>query len=59
AKAVLNFTFGTGKVSEIYGVAVIGNFASEALLKKLGMQHTEKRIYDSNDLVTFFTQTRI
>ncbi|EIO3971656.1 GNAT family N-acetyltransferase [Vibrio vulnificus] len=59
AKAVLNFTFGTGKVSEVYGVAVIGNFASEALLKKLGMQHTEKRIYDSNDLVTFFTQTRI
>ncbi|EPI6152084.1 GNAT family N-acetyltransferase, partial [Vibrio vulnificus] len=33
AKAVLNFTFGTGKVSEVYGVAVIGNFASEALLK--------------------------
>ncbi|GAM69404.1 acetyltransferase [Vibrio sp. JCM 19236] len=56
AKAVLDFTFGIGKVAEIYGVAVVGNFASEALLKKLGMQSSEKRLYDSDDLLTFSIQ---
>ena len=59
AKAVLNFTFDTGKVSEIYGVAVIGNLGSEALLKKLGMRSSSERLYDTDDLLTFSTQTRL
>ena len=59
SKAVLNFTLESSLVSEVYGVAVIENLASEKLLRKLGMQESAERLYDSDDLVTLSTQTRI
>ncbi len=59
SKAVLNFTLETGIVSEIHGVAVIENRASVSLLKKLGMLESSDQLYDSDELVTLSTQTRI
>ncbi|HAS8093667.1 TPA: N-acetyltransferase, partial [Vibrio vulnificus] len=59
SKAVLNFTLESGLVSEVYGVAVIENLVSEKLLRKLGMQESAERLYDSDDLVTLSTQRRI
>ncbi|MES3674867.1 GNAT family N-acetyltransferase [Halomonas elongata] len=59
SKAVLNFTLETGFVSEVFGVTVVDNLASEKLLRKLGMQESKQRLYDSDNLVTLSTQTRI
>ena len=59
SKAVLNFTLETGIVSEVHGVAVIKNRASISLLKKLGMLESSDQLYDSDELVTLSTQTRI
>ncbi|QEW08355.1 GNAT family N-acetyltransferase [Nitrincola iocasae] len=55
AQAVLNFTLETGMVSDVYGVAVTDNLASASLLQKLGMKRSEKRLYESDDLLTFST----
>jgi len=59
AKATLNFTFETGVVSEIYGVAVVENDPSVRLLQKLGMLESNARLYDGDELVTLSTQTHI
>lgn len=59
SKAVLNFTLETGIVSEVHGVAVMKNRASISLLKKLGMLESSDQLYDSDELVTLSTQTRI
>jgi len=53
AKAVLDFTFGLGMHSKIYGVAVVDNHASINILKHLGMEEeTSVSLYDSDDLIT-------
>lgn len=59
AKAVLNFTFGTGLISEVYGVAVHENQPSIKLLKKLGMIECNERLYDADNLLSFSTTTPI
>lgn len=59
AKAALNFTFSTGLISEVYGVAVYENRPSIKLLKKLGMVECNVHLYDADDLLSFSTRTRI
>ncbi|EHA1126863.1 GNAT family N-acetyltransferase [Vibrio navarrensis] len=52
ANAALNFVFSNQLVDEVYGVAVSENHASLRLLRKLGMQETDTKLYDADNLVT-------
>ena len=59
AKAALRYTFDTGLVSTIYGVAVAENLPSLKLLKKLGLIECDVRLYEAEGLITFFTNSHI
>ncbi|GLQ74185.1 GNAT family N-acetyltransferase [Vibrio penaeicida] len=54
ARACLDFTFQTSKLSKIYGVAVNENYPSIKVIEKLGMQpEPDAHFYDFNELLYY------